>query len=95
MGGGSFFVVMVVINSQGAVACVEDDSSIYKPEGQQDSRDRRMPPEKIMNAIGLKEGMIVGEAGAGDGYFTFKMIKRVGKSGKFTPMTFPADLLID
>jgi len=34
-----------------------------------------------MDAIGLAPGMIVGEAGAGDGYFTLPMARRVGPSG--------------
>ncbi len=36
---------------------------------------------QAMDAIGLAPGMIVGEAGAGDGYFTFPMIQRVGPNG--------------
>ncbi len=45
-------------------------------------RDRMMQPEKIMDAIGVKSGMVIGEAGAGRGYFTFKLSKRVGETGK-------------
>jgi ubiquinone/menaquinone biosynthesis C-methylase UbiE len=37
--------------------------------------------ERAMDAIGLGPGMIVGEAGAGDGYFTFLMARRVGAAG--------------
>ena len=37
--------------------------------------------ESAMDAIGLEPGMAVGEAGAGDGYFTLPMAKRVGKAG--------------
>ena len=44
-------------------------------------RDRDLRPEKIMDAIGLREGMKVGEAGASYGYFTFKMSRRVGETG--------------
>ena len=44
-------------------------------------RDRDLRPEKILEAIGLEEGMRVGEAGASYGYFTFKMSRRVGNSG--------------
>lgn len=44
-------------------------------------RDRDLQPEKILDAIGLKEGMRVGEAGASYGYFTFKMSRRVGNPG--------------
>lgn len=44
-------------------------------------RDRDLQPEKILDAIGLKEGMRVGEAGASYGYFTFKLSRRVGNPG--------------
>jgi len=37
--------------------------------------------ERAMDAIGLGPGMVVGEAGAGDGYFTIPMARRVGPSG--------------
>ena len=44
-------------------------------------RDRQLQPEKIMDVIGVKPGMVIGEAGAGRGYFTFKLSKRVGETG--------------
>lgn len=37
--------------------------------------------ERAMDAVGLTTGMVVGEAGAGDGYFTFPMARRVGPTG--------------
>jgi len=37
--------------------------------------------DNILNIIGLKEGMRIGEAGAGDGYLTFYLSKRVGDTG--------------
>jgi predicted methyltransferase len=49
--------------------------------GQNTSRDRLMQPEKLMDSIGAKEGMIIGEGGAGRGYFTFKLARRVGPNG--------------
>lgn len=82
LAGVLFFVVVVVIISQLMFAQLPGGGVAEAAIAQQDNRDQRMPAEKVMNAIGLKEGMVVGEAGAGDGYFTFKMIKRVGKSGK-------------
>jgi ubiquinone/menaquinone biosynthesis C-methylase UbiE len=45
-------------------------------------RDAQLQPERVMDAIGVRPGMIVGEAGAGRGYFTFKLARRVGVSGK-------------
>jgi len=44
-------------------------------------RDRDLQPEKILDVIGLREGMRAGEAGASYGYFTFKMSRRVEDSG--------------
>lgn len=37
--------------------------------------------DRAMDAAGIRPGMIVGEAGAGDGYFTIPMARRVGPSG--------------
>lgn len=45
-------------------------------------RDRWQQPETIMDSVGVKPGMVIGEAGAGDGYFTFKLSKRVGGHGR-------------
>jgi ankyrin repeat protein/predicted methyltransferase len=44
-------------------------------------RESWQPPEKILDAIGVKPGMRVGEAGAGRGYFTFPLARRVGPEG--------------
>ena len=37
--------------------------------------------ERAMDAAGVAQGMVVGEAGAGDGYFTLPMARRVGSEG--------------
>ena len=50
--------------------------------GQYSQRDTWQQPEKIMDSLGIAPGMIVGEAGAGDGYFAFHLAKRVGGEGK-------------
>lgn len=44
-------------------------------------RDRFMQPERTMDAIGVRPGMVIGEAGAGEGYFTFHLARRVGPGG--------------
>ena len=48
----------------------------------QTEREQWQPPEQIMDSIGVKPGMIIGEPGAGCGYFTFHLSKRVGEKGK-------------
>ncbi len=37
--------------------------------------------EKAMDAVGVVPGMVIGEAGAGRGYFTLPMARRVGPTG--------------
>ena len=44
-------------------------------------RDSWQQPERIMDSLHVVPGMIIGEAGAGDGYFTFHLAKRVGDKG--------------
>ena len=36
-------------------------------------REEWQPPEQIMDSIGVKPGMIIGEPGAGRGYLTFHL----------------------
>jgi ubiquinone/menaquinone biosynthesis C-methylase UbiE len=48
----------------------------------EDVRDKWHQPDKVMDLVGVKSGMNIGEIGAGHGYFTFKLSQRVGESGK-------------
>lgn len=48
--------------------------------GQAD-RETWQPPEEIMDAVGVEPGMRIGEAGAGKGYFTIPLARRVGPEG--------------
>jgi ubiquinone/menaquinone biosynthesis C-methylase UbiE len=56
-------------------------------------RDRSLQPERVMDVIGLRPGMAVGEAGASYGYFTFKMSARVGPAGTVYANDIDADAL--
>jgi len=40
------------------------------------------PPDKVMDAIGVKPGMVIGELGAGRGRYTVHLARRVGPTGK-------------
>jgi ubiquinone/menaquinone biosynthesis C-methylase UbiE len=39
-------------------------------------------PDAALDAIGIKPGMVVADVGAGTGYMTLRMARRVGPSGK-------------
>jgi SAM-dependent methyltransferase len=49
---------------------------------ERNEREMEEHPDAALDAIGLKPGMVVGDVGAGTGYMTLRMAKRVGPSGK-------------
>lgn len=49
---------------------------------QDSDRDSWQEPERILDSLNIHEGMIIGEAGAGSGYLTFFLSKKVGDRGK-------------
>jgi ubiquinone/menaquinone biosynthesis C-methylase UbiE len=57
-------------------------------EFQEEMRNQQQPPEKLIEAIGLKEGMTVADIGAGRGRVTVFLAKKVGKKG----MVFANDI---
>lgn len=44
-------------------------------------RDEWQRPEKIMDALGIGEGSVVADLGAGSGWFTIRLAQRVGPNG--------------
>jgi ubiquinone/menaquinone biosynthesis C-methylase UbiE len=45
-------------------------------------RESEEEPDKALEALNIKRGMVVADVGAGIGYMSFKMAKLVGPSGK-------------
>jgi ubiquinone/menaquinone biosynthesis C-methylase UbiE len=45
-------------------------------------RESEEAPEKALDALGLEKGMAVADVGAGTGYFSLRMARRVGPEGK-------------
>jgi ubiquinone/menaquinone biosynthesis C-methylase UbiE len=46
------------------------------------SANERQPHTKVMDAVGIRPGLVVGEVGAGRGRYTVFLAKRVGDTGK-------------
>jgi len=63
------------------VAAILSSLTVLPVFGQECWRDRLMEPDRTMDAMGVRPGMVIGEAGAGEGYFTFHLARRVGPSG--------------
>ena len=45
-------------------------------------REEEEQPEQLLDALKIKEGDVVADVGAGVGYLTFRLSKRVGNTGK-------------
>ena len=45
-------------------------------------RDQQVQPERVIQAVGVEQGMTLGEIGAGRGYFTVKLARAVGSTGR-------------
>lgn len=50
-------------------------------------------PEKLIKALGLKEGMVVADVGAGSGYHTFMIAPLVGGKGKVIASDIQQEML--
>ena len=48
----------------------------------EEARDRLHEAEQVMNWAGVKPGMTVADLGAGEGYYTVRLAKRVGPHGR-------------
>jgi len=56
---------------------------VLKPDNSNEARlNRLQPPDLVMDAIGVKKGMVVAEIGAGQGRYVVQLAVRVGENGK-------------
>lgn len=56
---------------------------VLEPETANEARlNGLQPPDLVMDAVGVKPGMIMAEIGAGQGRYVVQLAVRVGKSGK-------------
>jgi ubiquinone/menaquinone biosynthesis C-methylase UbiE len=56
-------------------------------------RELEENPDAALDAIGIKPGMVVGDVGAGTGYISLRMAKRVGPTGKVYAVDIQPEML--
>ena len=78
--GSIFFLTAFLLLNSGAAWHSQQRS--FQIEDWEKALNQRQPPIRIMDAIGLRPGMIVGEVGAGSGRMTMWLADRVGDSGR-------------
>jgi ubiquinone/menaquinone biosynthesis C-methylase UbiE len=69
-------------------------TNVLTPENANEARlNRLQPPDKVLDAIGVRPGMTVAEIGAGRGRYAVQMAVRVGPAGKVYAEDIDADSL--
>jgi SAM-dependent methyltransferase len=77
---GLFFLISAnLICSENML--IEQEKSFHIEEWEK-RINKRQPPIKVIDAVGVKPGMAIGEIGAGTGRMTMWLAQRVGNSGK-------------
>ncbi len=78
-----FIILGILLSTTSAVRAFQDWEGALKPENFNEARlNNLQPPEKVMDAIGLKPGMIAAEIGAGQGRYVMQLAHRVGNDGQ-------------
>ncbi len=57
------------------------------------ANNERQPPDRVMDAVGVKPGMVIGEVGAGRGRYTLPLARRVGPAGRVLANDIDEDAL--
>lgn len=83
-GTGKFYMGREIAQVMGHLAAEWLD----RPEREQEEK-----PALLMDALKLKPGMVVADVGAGSGYFTFRMAKRVGPKGQVLAVDIQPEML--
>jgi SAM-dependent methyltransferase len=67
-------------------AAAQDHRPLFPPQDlgllESPDRDRWQQPEEIMDALAIAEGASVADIGAGAGWFTIRLARRVGPNGQ-------------
>jgi SAM-dependent methyltransferase len=84
--GAAALACLLAIGADGAAAQTRPrHGKLFAPQDlgllEGPDRDLWQLPDQIMDAIGIAEGSVVADIGAGGGWFTIRLARRVGASG--------------
>jgi ubiquinone/menaquinone biosynthesis C-methylase UbiE len=78
---------------QHAVHQLHSDPKAYIAALEDPKRDAYQKPHEVIQALGLKEGEVVADIGAGSGYFTIRLAHHVGNSGRVYAVDVSPDMI--
>ena len=69
------------------------DPKAYIAALEDPKRDAYQKPHQVLEALGIKEGEIVADIGAGSGYFTMRLAHHVGPAGRVYAVDVSPDMI--
>ncbi len=60
---------------------------------ERDDRETTEKPEHVLDVLGIREGQTIADVGAGSGYFTVRLAKRVGPRGRVLASDLQPEML--
>lgn len=76
----------VLVAACASLALAQGHGRLFPPEDlgalEGPDRDAWQKPEQVMDALGIADGARVADLGAGGGYFTIRLARRVGPNGR-------------
>jgi predicted methyltransferase len=70
------------------------DAAAYIAMLEDPARDAYQRPREVMAALGLKEGEVVADIGAGSGYFALRIAQQVGSSGRVYAVDISPEMIL-
>ncbi len=73
---------------------LHQDSKAYIAYLEDPARDAYQKPHEVVMSLGLKEGEVIADIGAGSGYFAFRLAHHVGESGRVYAVDINPDMIL-
>lgn len=82
----SLLATLIVALGCAAIAETKQRTRLFSPQDlgllEGPDRDQWQKPDQIMDALGIADGSVVADLGAGGGWFTIRLARRVGPNGR-------------
>jgi ubiquinone/menaquinone biosynthesis C-methylase UbiE len=72
---------------------LHEDPKAYIAALDDPKRDAYQKPHEVMQALGIKDGEVIADIGAGSGYFTLRLAQHVGSSGHVYAVDVSPDMI--
>jgi len=76
-------IILAFFFASARAGITQEQQGVLTPENANEARlNNLQPPDQVMDAIGIKPGMVVAEIGAGHGRYVVQIAVRVGETGR-------------